>query len=108
MVCFHGCPLRCRYCLNPFSFAENTAYTQMTPLELYQQVQVDELYFLATEGGVTFGGGEPLLRAEFIKEFRRICGKEWLPGTFYDNDDSLTCSQKGNAAFLKESLAKNF
>ena len=77
LVCFHGCPLRCRYCLNPFSFEEDTAYTQMTPLELYQQVQVDELYFLATEGGVTFGGGEPLLRADFIKEFRRICGKEW-------------------------------
>lgn len=28
LVCFHGCPLRCRCCLNPFSFAENTAYTE--------------------------------------------------------------------------------
>ena len=24
-----------------------------------------------------FGGGEPLLRSEFIKEFRKICGDRW-------------------------------
>lgn len=77
LVCFHGCPLRCRYCLNPFSFATDTPYTRMTPQQLYEQVKIDELYFLATEGGVTFGGGEPLLQADFLKEFRRICGKEW-------------------------------
>ena len=24
LVCFHGCPLRCVWCINPFSFAEDT------------------------------------------------------------------------------------
>ncbi len=38
---------------------------------------VDNLYFLATEGGVCFGGGEPLLRSSFIVEFARLCPKEW-------------------------------
>ncbi len=26
---------------------------------------------------MTFGGGEPLLHPEFIREFREICGNEW-------------------------------
>ena len=35
------------------------------------------MYFLATHGGITFGGGEPLLQVEFIKEFRELCGSQW-------------------------------
>ena len=77
LVIFHGCPLRCKYCINPFSFDPNTRFTEMTPTELYGKVKVDALYYLATGGGVTFGGGEPLLRADFIKEFRAECGTEW-------------------------------
>lgn len=77
LVCFHGCPLRCKWCINPFSFAKDTKYTDMTPAQLYEKVKIDALYFLATGGGVTFGGGEPLLYAPFLKEFRSICGKDW-------------------------------
>lgn len=77
LVCFHGCPLRCKWCLNPFSFAPETKRTQMTAQMLYDRVKIDELYFLATGGGVTFGGGEPLLYAPFLQEFRAVCGKDW-------------------------------
>ncbi len=77
LVCFHGCPLRCHWCLNPFSFAGNTHRELLTPQALYDRVRLDELYFLATGGGVTFGGGEPLLYAPFLKEFRGICGDAW-------------------------------
>lgn len=77
LVCFHGCPLRCKYCLNPFSFAEDTKRETLTPRELYDRVKLDALYFLATGGGVTFGGGEPLLYPAFLREFREICGGEW-------------------------------
>ena len=77
LVCFHGCPLRCRYCINPFSFSPDTRRSDMTPQMLYDKVKIDELYFLATGGGVTFGGGEPLLYPGFLKEFRRLCGAEW-------------------------------
>lgn len=77
LVCFHGCPLRCRWCINPFSFDPNTKYTAMTAAALYDLVKIDALYFLATGGGVTFGGGEPLLYPDFLQEFRGICGDEW-------------------------------
>jgi len=77
LVCFHGCPLRCQYCINPFSFAADTRRTDITAEELYQKVKVDELYFLATGGGVTFGGGEPLLYPDFLAEFRALCGNDW-------------------------------
>ena len=77
LVCFHGCPLRCKYCINPFSFAPNTKRQNMTAEELFDRVKIDNLYFIATGGGVTFGGGEPLLYPEFLREFRDICGKQW-------------------------------
>lgn len=77
LVCFHGCPLRCRYCINPFSFAPDTKYRDMSPAQLYDHVRQDALYFLTTGGGVTFGGGEPLLYSEFLREFRSHCGEQW-------------------------------
>lgn len=77
LVCFHGCPLRCKYCINPFSFAPDTKRVLLTPQQLYEQVKIDDLYFVATGGGVTFGGGEPLLYGRFLQEFRDICGEKW-------------------------------
>ena len=74
---FHGCPLRCRYCLNPKGLAPDTVCQIHTPLSLYENIRIDELYFLATGGGVTFGGGEPLLNVNFIEEFRSLCGSSW-------------------------------
>ena len=77
LVCFHGCPLRCKWCINPFSFAPDTKRTEMTAQALFDRVKIDQLYFVATGGGITFGGGEPLLYAHFLKEFREICGQAW-------------------------------
>lgn len=38
---------------------------------------MDDLYFQATGGGITFGGGEPALRSRFIEAFRNICPEQW-------------------------------
>lgn len=76
LVGFWGCRLKCRYCLNPQSWKRNL-YVYYSPQKLYNEVSIDQLYFLATNGGVTFGGGEPLLYPSFITEFRNICGKTW-------------------------------
>lgn len=77
LVIFHGCPLRCKWCINPYTFDPNTKYTQTTPVELYEKLKVDDIYFRATGGGVTFGGGEPLLYADFLHGFRALCGDSW-------------------------------
>ena len=81
LVAFMTCPLRCRYCLNPQTLDPDGPHRVMTPEELYTEVRRDELYFLATGGGVTFGGGEPLLRPDFIRAFRSICGPAWKINT---------------------------
>lgn len=77
LVCFYGCPLRCHWCINAFSFAPDTKRTEMTPQQLFDQVKLDQLYFLATGGGITFGGGEPLLYSHFLRAFRYLCGERW-------------------------------
>ncbi len=77
LVAFHGCPLRCRYCLNPQSLGDGGHFREYSPEQLYAETRIDELYFIATNGGVTFGGGEPCLRPQFIREFRELCGPEW-------------------------------
>ena len=77
LVAFHGCPLRCKYCLNPQSLTDDAKVMVKTPEEVMQAIRKDELYYLATNGGVTFGGGEPLLRAEFIKELLELGAKQW-------------------------------
>lgn len=76
LVTFNGCPLRCKYCINKVSWddAKGRLYT---PEMLFEEVKIDQLYFLATHGGITFGGGEPLLQVEFIKAFRELCGRQW-------------------------------
>ena len=77
LVAFMACPLRCRYCLNPQTLVPDGPHRVLTPEELYAEVRRDELYFLASGGGVTFGGGEPLLRPDFIRTFRSLCGPDW-------------------------------
>lgn len=76
LVAFNGCPLRCKYCLNHHCW-DPLSGREYTPEMLFEEVRIDQLYFLATHGGVTFGGGEPLLQVDFIKEFRSLCGSQW-------------------------------
>ena len=71
-----GCPLSCRWCINKRLLRELTA-EPVTAAELIDRVKIDDLYFRATGGGVTFGGGESLLHAAFIARFRALCPGEW-------------------------------
>lgn len=77
LVAFHSCTLKCKYCLNPHSLSGVEKYKKFTTEALFERVKVDDLYFQATNGGITFGGGEPMLRAGFIEEFKRICPSNW-------------------------------
>ena len=77
LVGFHGCPLHCEYCLNAQCLQADGVWCRLTPGELYREVELDDLYFVATGGGIWFGGGEPLLRSDFIKAFAEIMNPEW-------------------------------
>ncbi len=72
-----GCPLRCKYCLNPISWNQVKTPTLYSVDDLYDIVYLDNIYYQATNGGLTFGGGEPLLYSHFIKEFSERCPREW-------------------------------
>ena len=76
-----GCPLQCKLCINPQTWHERVdgkpPFERVTPAELFERVKIDSLYYLATGGGVTFGGGEPLLHTDFITAFREVCHPDW-------------------------------
>lgn len=72
LVAGAGCPLSCKWCINRGILSEKQPEL-LSPQELFARVRCDDLYFRATGGGVTFGGGEPLLHAAFLAEFRALC-----------------------------------
>lgn len=77
LVAFHGCPLRCKYCLNAQCLRPDGVWRQMDALDILNEVMVDDLYFKATNGGITFGGGEPLLRSNDIVSFCKLMPQIW-------------------------------
>ena len=77
LVGVHGCPLQCKYCLNAARLKPEQPVTYYTPQALLDAVRVDGLYFSATGGGITFGGGEPLLHAPFLAAFKALMPVDW-------------------------------
>lgn len=77
LVAFQGCPLKCEYCLNPSCIDPYAKVKDLLPEEVMEELKKDELYYIATKGGVTFGGGEPLLNSQFIKEIMEMGAKDW-------------------------------
>ena len=73
----YGCPLRCKYCLNPQSWDRSLKPALYTPEKLYKKVSIDNIYYQATNGGITIGGGEPLLYMPAIEAFAALCPDTW-------------------------------
>ncbi len=71
LVAMAGCPLSCEYCLNGALLAKDNT-KDVTAEELLASVMQEACYFVGTGGGVTFGGGEPLLQWEGIREFAAL------------------------------------
>ena len=78
LVAFHGCTLRCKYCLNRQCFDPDGIWKTLTVDEVLEAVMPDNIYYLATGGGLCFGGGEPYLHAEFIKAICDAAPKGWI------------------------------
>jgi pyruvate formate lyase activating enzyme len=78
-VFLKGCPLSCIWCHNPEGQSKlpqemrSTAGTRLvgkeyTPQELAALLNRQARIFRASEGGITFSGGEPLMQADFIAD----------------------------------------
>ena len=76
LVAFPNCPLSCKYCLNAKALNEYKPY-QYSEQELLDNLLQDACYMIATNGGVCFGGGEPLLQYDSIINFSKI-KPEWM------------------------------
>ena len=71
LVGLSGCPLKCEYCINKEVLAKKRP-SKTNCMKLLENVIQDYCYFVATNGGITFGGGESLLHYQQIKEFIKI------------------------------------
>lgn len=76
VVFLQGCPLRCLYCHNPDSWEKGSGSLQLSPSELLEEVLRYKSFIV--KGGVTLSGGEPLMQAEFVKEFFLLCREQGI------------------------------
>lgn len=67
-----GCPLRCLFCHNPDTWDINGKHQyELSPKQLLDEVMKYRSFIKS--GGVTLSGGEPLMQADFVSEFFRLC-----------------------------------
>ena len=71
-----GCPLRCKCCHNPDTWAYDGGKTY-TPEALVTRALRFKEYF-GEDGGVTVSGGEPLLQAAFVTKLFELCHEAGL------------------------------
>lgn len=76
VVFLQGCPLRCLYCHNPDSWEKGSGTQQLSPSELLTEVLRYKNFIV--KGGVTLSGGEPLMQAEFVREFFMLCREQGI------------------------------
>jgi len=65
VVFMQGCPLRCKYCHNPDTWAMNTGEMLDTD-EILEAYEKNRPYY--KKGGLTVTGGEPLMQIHFVTE----------------------------------------
>lgn len=62
-----GCALRCQYCHNPDTWKLHRGLPR-TPVELVEEAHRYQRLALASGGGLTLSGGEPLVQAPFCSK----------------------------------------
>ena len=82
LIVFFDCPLYCEYCINdfchkppkPFVGVQHAAFSVDELIDILKQ---DDIYYLMSEGGIVFGGGEPLLQSRYIHKVCTMADKRW-------------------------------
>ena len=81
-VFLQGCPLRCTWCQNPegqeagnnrmVEWSNNRMAGEVTAEAVAAEIAKTADFLVASGGGVTFSGGEPLCQSDFILEVIRL------------------------------------
>ena len=87
-----GCHLGCLYCHNKDSCSIGTGQN-MTLTQIVEKIDRYKEYIINSNGGVTVSGGEPLLQADFVREFFK-CLKEKGYHTALDTSGAFPMSNK--------------
>lgn len=75
VVFFQGCPMRCRFCHNPDTWALNGG-EERTVSQLLEEYEKNKAFYKS--GGITATGGEPLLQLDFLTELFEECKKRGI------------------------------
>ena len=75
IIFMQGCHLQCKYCQNrdTWNVNEGTLYSIS---DLMKKILKYKNYFIASGGGVTISGGEPLLQSKFLIQLFKELKKE--------------------------------
>ena len=65
VIFMQGCNLKCKYCQNRDTWDINSG-NNYTVKEVIEKIMRYKNYILASNGGVTLSGGEPLLQQDFV------------------------------------------
>lgn len=76
VVFTQGCPLRCKCCHNPDTWAFDGG-SELSAEELAHRAARYKEYF-GSEGGITVSGGEPLLQASEVAELFSLCKEQGI------------------------------
>jgi pyruvate formate lyase activating enzyme len=91
-----GCPLRCKYCHNPDTWA-SPMYKSITVDETMEDIKKYKSYFTFSKGGITLSGGEATMQWKFVTELFKECKKEGIHTCL---DTSGYCDLKKADMFL--------
>ena len=75
IIFMQGCHLQCKYCQNRDTWDVSTG-TLYSVSDLMKKILKYKNYFIASGGGVTVSGGEPLLQSKFLIELFKELKKE--------------------------------
>ena len=92
IIFMQGCHLRCKYCQNRDTWDTNSG-TLYSVSDLLKHILKYKNYFLASGGGVTVSGGEPLIQIDFLIELFTELKKHGI-STAIDTSGSFPITSK--------------
>ena len=92
VVFMQGCHLKCKYCQNRDTWDINSG-EQYTVKQVVEKIMRYRNYIVASNGGVTLSGGEPLLQQDFVVSLFQELKKQNI-STCLDTSGMFTITDK--------------